>query len=74
LEPQSMVIRILDAGKDTVVEKIKEYAQLRGGEQTPYGWEKFTTQRNYLRFASYEIIGELLALEEKRLTAQVQGD
>ena len=74
LEPQSMVIRIFDAGKDNVVEKIKQYAQFREGAQTPYGWEKSTTQRNYLRFVSYEIIGELLALERKRLTAEMQGD
>ena len=68
-EPQTTVIRVYDAGQITTVERMKEYAAKHSEDKTPFGWKIYMTQRRYLRFVSYEIIGELLALERARVGA-----
>ncbi len=67
LTPQAMVVRIYDAGKDDVIERLKTYSRQRGGEATPMQWRKQATRRNYLRFVAHEMIGELLAQEKLRI-------
>jgi len=74
MRPEATVIRIFDASQKETEEQIKQYAQLQGEDQTPYGWRKVTLSRNYLRFVSYEIIGELLAQQRKGLTTATPGD
>jgi hypothetical protein len=74
LRPRVGVTRIIDADNKEVVKRIKEYAESRTGEQRPSSWKSYTTQRNYLRFVAHEIIGELLASEQKLLEAQQKGD
>jgi len=63
LEPRVGLTRIIDADRQDVVEKIKQYASIRTGQLRPHSWRYYTTQTNYLRFVSYEIIGDLLARE-----------
>ena len=72
--PQAMAIQIVDARQDQVVQRLREYAKNRKQDPTPLGWKRYTTQRNYLRFVSHEIIGELLAQEQGRLFARQQGE
>jgi len=72
--PLAMVIQIVDARQDRVVQRLKEYAKNRNNDPTPLAWKRYTTQRNYLRFVSHEIIGELLAQEQARLFARKKGE
>ncbi len=67
LKPATMVIRIVDAGDNDVIERIKQYARGKGAMQSPSGWETYKTSRNYLRFVSHEVIGEMLALQKDKL-------
>jgi len=77
--PALMVVRVLDADKKDVIERIKVYAKEREGKNASFGqklnpgwWEKYTTSRKYLGFVSYEIIGELLA-QQAGLNGSVDG-
>ena len=75
VKPLAMAIQIIDARQDIVVQRLKEYAKNRNNNDTaPLAWKRYTTQRNYLRFVSHEIIGELLAQEQARLFARRKGD
>jgi len=67
IRPEAMVVRIFDADRKEVIARIKKYTHRRQADTTPSGWKKFLTSRNYLRFVCYEMIGELLAQEQKRL-------
>ena len=67
LRPKASLVRIYDARAKEVVKRLQAYAKPRGGDQSPYGWKKYTTRANYLGFVSHEIIGELLTLEQQRL-------
>jgi len=69
IRPQAMASRIFDAGQSDVVERIKNYAQGRGAKDTPLGWKKFTTSRNFIQFVCHEMIGELLIHQELQLAA-----
>jgi hypothetical protein len=66
LQSQSEVTRVYDASQDWVIEKIKAYALLRPDNPSPMGWKRYKTQRLYLRFVSYEIVGELMLREHAR--------
>ena len=62
-QARTAVIRIIDSDQNDVVERIKEYAESRRGNDRPPSWKTYTTRQNFLRFVSHEIIGELLAQE-----------
>ena len=66
VQAQSEVTRIYDASQAGVIEKIKAYAESRPDDLSAMGWKKYKTQRLFLRFVSYEIIGELMAIEDAR--------
>lgn len=74
IKPVIMVTRIFDAAKKDVIERIKEYAQSRQNINSLLAWEKYTTSRNYLRFVSHEIIGELMAQQAKRISNSNQTE
>lgn len=73
IRPEAMVVRIFDADRKEVIARIKKYTRHRQADTTPSGWKKFLTSRNYLRFVCHEMIGELLAQEQKRLCPGVPG-
>jgi len=53
--------QVIDASHGHVVDRIREYARLRGGGDSPYGWRKFmVSQRDYIRFCCYVTIFELV--------------
>ena len=53
--------RVIDASHGHIVDRIREYAHLRGGGESPYGWRKFmVSQQDYIRFCCYITILELL--------------
>ena len=70
----AMATQIVDARQDRVVQRLKNYANSRNNDPTPLAWKRYTTQRNYLRFVSHELIGELLAQEQARLFARNKGE
>ena len=72
MRPQSMVVKLVDAAEKETVERIKQYATSRTGEQKPYGWKRYTTQRNFLGFVSHELIWEMLSQERARLLGTTQ--
>lgn len=74
MKPKTMVVRMFDAGQEDVIEQIKKYARRRKADETPSGWEKILTSRNYLSFVCHEMVGELLAREKQRLTSVKQGE
>ena len=67
ISPQSMLVKILDAGQSDVVKRIKKYANSRQTDKTPYKWKKFIAGRNFLRFVCHEMIGQLLTVEHLRI-------
>lgn len=74
VRPQAAVVRIYDADQDEVIENIKRYAEKRSGSKRPAKWRNYITTRNYLRFVSYEIITEMLALELGPLWVEARGE
>jgi len=70
LQARAGVTRIIDADQDQVVQRIKQYAKDRTGSDRPTKWRTYITRRNFLRFVSHEIIGELLAREQNWLSAK----
>ncbi len=68
------VVRVLDADNEKVVARIKEYARCYSDKGNPWDWEKYLTSRNYLRFVSHEIIGEMLAIQKGLLVGVSDGD
>ena len=74
IRPRAAVVRLYDAAQSEVIEKIKRYAKKRNGLEGPTGWRRYITTRNYLRFVSHEIIGEMLAQERERLVAEARGE
>ncbi len=71
IEPMAVVVRVFDANQDATVERMKQYSQSRQEVETPLSWKKYMLQRNYLRFVSHEVIGELMFSEKNRLNHQM---
>ena len=78
LLPRVGVVRIFDADHNDVIDRLKQYAADRAGNDRPSGWETYLTSRRYLRFVSYEVIGEMLALErdwlDQKQISSVDGE
>jgi hypothetical protein len=66
MRPSVMAVRIFDSRQKDVQMRIEQYVRGRAETNAPYGWKWYTTRRNYLRFVSYEMIGELLAQSERQ--------
>ena len=76
--PRVGVVRIFDADHNDVIDRLKQYAADRTGNDRPSGWETYLTSRRYLRFVSHEVIGEMLALErdwlDQKQISSVDGE
>lgn len=62
MQPIAQVIRVVDAGTRDVIERLKIYANRHMKDEVSSWrepWQRYTTSRNYLRFVSHEVIGEL---------------
>jgi len=70
IRPQAMVQGVYDASQDQVIERMKLYDRNRDQGQTPLSYRRHMLQRNYLRFVSHEVIGELFNQERERLLAK----
>ena len=67
VKAQNELTRVFDAGDERVVERMKTYVHRKHVDASPMGWRKIKTQRPFLRFVSYEVIGELLEQENRRV-------
>jgi hypothetical protein len=72
IRPTAMVVKIFDSRQNDVKKQIERFARSRTDSKTPYGWKHYMKRRNYLRFVSYEMIGELLSQEKLRMETKVQ--
>ncbi len=53
--------RVFDAAHGAVIADIKEFAMLRGGEDSPFGWRKYVvSQQHFIRYCCYATIRLLL--------------
>lgn len=53
--------RVFNASHQSVVADIRRFAQLRGGDGSPYGWRKFTvSQQHFIRYCCHASIRALL--------------
>lgn len=56
--------RVFDAAHGSVVADIKRFAQLRGGEDSPFGWRKYVvSQQHFIRYCCHATIRVLLSGE-----------
>lgn len=54
--------RVFSASHESVVAGIREYAALRSGDDSPYGWRKFVvSQQHFIRYCCYATIRDLLS-------------
>ncbi len=67
MKPRAEVVRIFDAGKTEVIDRVKKYHRGRDADPSPSGWEKCLTSTIYPSFVCHEMIDELLAQESSRL-------
>ena len=74
MRPVQRVVQVFDADEEAVIGRLREYALEREGLSKPYGWERYKTRTNYLRFVSHEVIGELLMLEWQRREPWTLGE
>lgn len=57
----AQVQRVYDASHESVVADVRAFAQLRGGDDSPYGWRKFmVSQQHYIRYCCHAVIREML--------------
>jgi len=59
--PWSQVQLTFNAEHQQVIDDVKEYARKRDGNDSPYGWKRYTaSQEYYLRFCCFNVARELL--------------
>ncbi len=69
--PLAQVTEIYNGGHQIVQKRIREFAEIREGEDAPLGWRVYTRSiRHYLRFCCHEAIREVLAQEQGRIWAK----
>jgi hypothetical protein len=68
LRPRAQINEIYNARHEIVQKQIKEYAELRGGKQSPLGWRLYTKSiQEYMRFCCYQSIRQVLQLEQDQI-------
>jgi len=62
--PRWQVQRVFNASDEDVQKEVREYADDRDGDGSPYGWRKYTrSQELYLRYCGWATIRTMLRLE-----------
>ena len=62
-KPWAETQRVFNGVHDRVQHLVKEYAENREGEKSPYGWRKYlASQEWYLRFCCYRTASDLMGL------------
>jgi hypothetical protein len=64
--PWSQVQRTFNGEHEAVQYELRDYAESRGEDESPYGWRRFlASQRLYLRFCCFAVARELMQQEAK---------
>lgn len=59
--PWSMVQRTFNAEHQTVLDDVKAYAAKRDGNESPFGWKRYTASQEYfLRFCCFNVARDLM--------------
>ncbi len=70
--PASQVQAMLDSTNNDVVMRVREFAKLREGQDSPYGWRRYLVDSDaYMRFVCHELIVSLMDEELRRITVPV---
>lgn len=61
---RAQVQRVYNAAHQPIVKAVREFADLRNAEGSPFGWRKYlVSQQRYLRFCCYSTVRELMRQE-----------
>jgi hypothetical protein len=59
--PWAQVQHVFNGTHEQVQKRVKEYADSRSGDNSPYGWKKYlASQERYLRFCCFSVARELM--------------
>ncbi len=71
VRPRWQLQRVFNAADERVLKELKEFADERDGERSPYGWRKYTkSQELYVRYCGWALIRTMLALDADEWTAE----
>lgn len=71
VQPRWQLQRVFNAADERVLKELKDFADKRDGERSPYGWRKYTkSQELYLRYCGWALIRSMLALDVEERTAE----
>ncbi len=64
--PRWQIPRVYNAADEAVREDIRAYARERDGEESPFGWRKYTvSQEKYVRYCGWATIRTMLRLDQR---------
>lgn len=62
--PRWQAQRVFDAADETLLDELKDYADDRGGHESPFGWRRYTkSQELYVRYCGWALIRTMLKLD-----------
>jgi len=63
--PRWQIQRVFDASQESLLADLREYAEQRDGQRSPYGWRKYLkSQELYVRYCGWALIRTMLTLDE----------
>ncbi len=71
VRPRWQLQRVFNAADERVLKELKDFADKRDGDQSPYSWRKYVkAQELYVRYCGWALIRTMLALEADEWTAE----
>ena len=72
--PRAQINEVYNARHEIVQKQIKDYAEIRGGKQSPLGWRLYTKSiQEFMRFCCYQSIRQVLQLEQDQIWLTDRG-
>jgi hypothetical protein len=66
--PRAQICEVYNARHDIVRKQVREFAEIRGSEDSPLGWRLYMKSiQHYLRFACYRAISRIVEIELNRI-------
>jgi hypothetical protein len=67
LKPRWQVQRVFNAADEKTLEELRDYAEMRGGHESAFGWRVYTkSQELYVRYCGWALIRTMLSLDSNR--------
>jgi hypothetical protein len=74
-QPRWQIQRVFNAADREVLHQIREFAERRDGDHSPYGWRKHVrSQEHYVRYCGWSMIRTILLLETGYREANVPNE